>query len=79
MRVWLFWVGMSMVSYDMLGHGCAALAHLTGDVGALVWNTYSAYLWPRLPDGLPYHAYWLTFFAVALSCLLVGRPRACSR
>lgn len=69
----VFWVGIALIAYDMLGHACCLLARLTGQAGAGLWNTYAGYVWPSLSNSVAYDAYWTTFFAVALGCLLWGR------
>jgi hypothetical protein len=73
MRHAAFSLGISMITYDMLGHGCALLAHLTGTPGAILWNTYSRYIWPSLAEGIAYQAFWTAFFATAITLLLWGR------
>jgi len=70
---WVFWVGISMIVYDMTGHGCALLARLTGTSGARLWNAYSRYIWPSLADSVMYEAYWTVFFALAITFLVWGR------
>jgi hypothetical protein len=75
MRPWAFWLGITMIAYDLLGHACCLLARLTGPTGALLWNTYSRYVWPSLAQSVAYDAYWTTFFALAIVLLVLGRHR----
>lgn len=55
-----------MIAYDMLGHACCLLARLFGNKGAILWNTYSKYIWPSLSNSIAYDSFWTCWFAVAL-------------
>jgi hypothetical protein len=72
-RLGLFWIGIAMIGYDMLGHMTCLLARLTGRSGAELWNTYSTYIWPSLANSVAYDAYWGGFFAIAITLLMLGR------
>lgn len=75
-RPWAFAAGLTMIAYDMAGHGCALLARLTGTRGAVLWNAYSQFVWPSLANSVTYDAFWTAFFALAMALLLWGRtPR----
>lgn len=73
LRRWAFRGGIAMIAYDLAGHACALLAHLTGPYGAYLWNTYAGFVWPSLEAGLVYQAYWTLFFTLALTGILWGR------
>jgi hypothetical protein len=72
-RASVFWIGIALIGYDMLGHLTCLVARLTGSTGAVIWNTYSPYIWPSLANSVAYDAFWTGFFALALVCLLLGR------
>ena len=72
-RPWLFWLGIALVSYDMLGHLTSLVARLTGTPGAVLWNTSAGSLWPSLANSGASEAYWRGFFALAILCLILGR------
>ena len=64
----LFWCGVLMITYDMLGHGLCFVARISGSTGAHIWNQYSYYIFPSIRH--PYYdLFWFVFFAVA--CFLI--------
>jgi len=70
---WCFWVGIAMVSYDMLGHATSLAARLSGTTGAQLWHTSSTSIWPSLANSVAYDAYGTGFFAIALTLTILGR------
>jgi len=76
LKAWLFWCGIALIAYDMLGHGVCLLARLSGAGAAHLWNTYAGYIWPSLSNSVAYDAYWTGFFSLAITLLIMGRrPR----
>ena len=69
---YIFWVGILMICYDMMGHLCCLVARITEPTGAKIWNTYSRFIWPSLANSKTYDAYWSLFFLISLTFLIIG-------
>lgn len=65
-----FWIGIAMVSYDMLGHAVAAICGALGR-GDL-WNKYSPLIWPVLIDDKIKDLYWALWFLTAFTLIVAG-------
>lgn len=68
-----FWIGIAMISWDMLGHACCLLARLTGYAGATLWNNYSKLIWPSISNSIRYDSFWTLWFSVALILIVQGK------
>jgi hypothetical protein len=67
-----FWIGIAMVGYDATGHALCVVARLTGPTGAHIWNTYSRYIWPMVPDVVAYDIYWACWHGLAIALIVLG-------
>lgn len=67
----LFSVGIIMIAYDWAGHFCCMIAR-TWQWAALIWNAHSKKIWPSIPNGREYDAFWSLWFMVAKAFLLAG-------
>jgi hypothetical protein len=67
-----FWIGIAMVAYDGLGHATCAVARLFGQRGAGLWNAYSRFIWPSIPNGLAWDIYWAAWHLIAIALIIVG-------
>lgn len=68
----LFRLGVAMITYDMLGHFCCALARRFIFMNNF-WNNHSIKIWPSITDGFKYDTYWTIFFIIAITLILTGK------
>lgn len=66
------WIGVAMVAYDGLAHTLCAVCRLFGPRGAYLWNTYSRFVWPNIPDGLAWDTYWAAWHLIAVALIVLG-------
>ena len=68
----MFWVGISMIAYDMLGHMLCATARKNSIMNGL-WNQYSRFIWPSWFDNFQYDLFWSTWFMLSIILIIVGK------
>jgi len=67
----MFWIGIAMIIYDLLGHFLCLLARLCN--GARLWNNYSQYIFPSIHNSIAYDLFWTLWFVVALCLIIIGK------
>lgn len=68
----LFTIGALMLAYDILGHACCAVARMTGQVGARVWNAHSQKVWPSIQNSIHYDLHWTGWHSVSLLLMCIA-------
>jgi hypothetical protein len=70
-----YFLGLLMITYDMMGHLLCGIARLCGKIGAHYWNTYSGFIWPSLHDSVTYDFFWASWFMVALAMIILYKKK----
>lgn len=67
-----FIVACVMLGWDASGHLFAAIARWSGPTGAHYWNTYSAYVWPRIVDPLALDIFWAAWHFTTIGLFILS-------
>ena len=69
----MFYIGVLMIFYDLLGHYICLLARL--GIGTEFINKYGRYMYLSFPNPIHYDFFWIMFFIIALLLIILGRNK----